>query len=114
MLSGLKRLVFVLMLIGLCLGGLEFLALAAYRLVQHKPFDRKQYESSMLSIADPAQTQTRVAAAEVLGGRTTETLHPYFGYVHNPEEPGVSDYGFYDEGSPLTRRQTNKIGRAHV
>jgi hypothetical protein len=105
--SRVKGLLFWLVLIVVVCIAAEFCSYAAFFIIHRKPFSfaRTQAERS-------ARIPRAAGSGEALLPRhlQTEVLHPYVGYVKNPElVESANEYGFVDSGDFVCRRSEGKV-----
>jgi len=95
---------------GLGLGALEIGATVAYRVARGRAFSRSEVLGRLLTdrVAGDGSGELAGLALDSAVPDQPVILHPYFGFVINPEKRGVNDFGFFGE-SPLTKRVPGKI-----
>src|SRR2546429_5467372 len=106
----------VVMLLGTWLS-MEIISLIAYRVMNRSPFSYSKALSKLnASISSSSPTLPLGGLSELKWeGDFVEVLHPYFGFVADPEqnEPQlqVSDFGFLfsDKASPIVKRSPGKV-----
>lgn len=98
----------LVLLAALLIGGaaLEVAARLVYRAYRGRAFDGDALRARLFTdrvedIGDDALRAAEVPDPPVI-------LHPYFGFVINPDKPGVNELGFFRR-SPLTTRAPGKV-----
>lgn len=106
----LKSLLVFAIACGLGLGALEIGATVAYRVARGRAFSRSEILGRLLNdrVAGDDSGELAGLALDSAVPDQPVILHPYFGFVINPEKPGVNELGFFGE-SPLTKRAPGKI-----
>jgi hypothetical protein len=89
---------------------LEIAAPLVYRAYRHRPFVRAEVQARLLAprlgpapLADSLAPELRERLEAVRDANVPDApviIHPYFGFVANPQGPGVNAYGFF-ESPPL-------------
>jgi hypothetical protein len=95
---------------------LEGISFIGYRAINHSWFSYAKARKA-LTIEDPTSSPevAVLGLAELRDGDFVEVLHPYFGFVADPQrnQPWwhVSDFGFIlsDKPSPITKRSPGKV-----
>ena len=102
-----KRFVFGLILLGLLYGFMELVSFLTLSIVGGRPFSFTAARAQRQEAA--AVVQDAAATAEL------EVLHPYVGYLYNPEAPElpvpgpVNQIGLPGSESPIRKRSPNKV-----
>jgi hypothetical protein len=116
MTSPLKKAAFWIVMILLTWLTIECAALVGYRAINHTWFSYSEAISALSSSAPTDSSEFILRGlADLKMGDFVEVLHPYFGFVAEPQqnkkEWKVSDFGFplSDTPSPVTRKAPNKV-----
>jgi hypothetical protein len=108
MVSAAKKLLVLVVASGFALVLLEGGAVWLYERVTQQPFVRAEVATRLLG-SSPAAPGAAVAAAPARPpndpriGDQQVIIHPYFGYVANPDKAGVNRYGFFGPDPIATR-----------
>lgn len=109
-----KHVVFACLLVVFCAGAVEFSVLLAYRLTRGQAFPRAWFReqishtASRIGPARPARTDA--ADGVVQEGVGIEVLHPYLGYVRDPQRNDfTSAFGFPGNGGPAVQAPSNAL-----
>ncbi len=80
-----------------------------YRAYKQRPFDRGEVLGRLLAERVEGEGQDAPVAAQRGANVPDEPviIHPYFGFVVNPERPGINRYGFFND-EPITRRSPDR------
>ena len=109
-----KRILFscILLVFGLAL--IEGGARAAYRLIKGRPFPRAKYRIEMRTLAGPPDVEARPGAAPLAGdvqeGRGITVVHPYLGYVRDPDKNRhTTSHGFPGTGEAVLEESGDEL-----
>ncbi len=96
-----------------CLAGLMFLEVGAaltYRIWHGQSFSRREIQTRLMTdrVDATAQETTAGAPRDAAVPDQPVILHPYFGFVINPEQRGVNELGFFSV-SPLEPRSGDEL-----
>ncbi|MGH7789526.1 MAG: hypothetical protein ACRERC_21825 [Candidatus Binatia bacterium] len=83
---------------------LEGGARLVYRSYRHEPLDRA---AAFDRLAGAGAEEGAVAGPGAVQDQRT-IIHPYFGYVVNPDTPGINPYGFF-RAAPITTRTPDRL-----
>jgi hypothetical protein len=106
----LRRLAFVSLALAIGWGLIELCAVLAFGPLFGEGYAPSRLQAERAALAAPAEAP---ADARQIANTTNWVLHPYLGYVIDPEHPDsqrgagglqVSDWGFFDEGPPFRER----------
>ena len=92
----------------LCGAALELASRLVYRAYRGRPFDRAALRARLLTDRVEGEEPEDAAARLATVPDQPVILHPYFGFVINPEKSGVNEFGFFRR-SPLTARAPDKV-----
>jgi len=95
---------------------LEGISFIGYRAINHSWFSYAKARNALATDAPTSSSEFTVAGlSELRTGDFVEVLHPYFGFVADPQrnQPWwhVSDFGFIlsDKPNPITKRSPGKV-----
>lgn len=93
----------------LCVVVLEVGSALLYASYTKRPFSKREIQSRLLADAPALEVEDPELAGEIERLQSANVpdqpviLHPYFGYVVNPDRRGINRYGFF-RIAPLTKR----------
>jgi hypothetical protein len=97
--------------VGSCIvfaGLLEIGSTAIYRVYRGVPFDRAELRRRLNADRFETGIEVDAGAGDAAIADQPVILHPYFGFVINPEKSGINEHGFF-RASPLTKRSPGKV-----
>lgn len=107
-----KRVLFAILVVAVSVGFLELGALVVYRVVMGEPLKWSVVHREQDQLRFPHQVIDDINSATAAAFRRHLSLHPYLGYVFNPQSNtrrAVSEFGFVDQHEPLQTRAADKV-----
>ena len=101
-----RLILFYAILLCVVAGSVELMAAAAYRIAFGEWFSYRKVQAARLGLLDQSQT------GPVAGGQLAYwVVHPYYGFVTDPEPIGwsVNEFGFFGHEDQIQRADPDKL-----
>lgn len=100
-----KKIFFSLIIVLLVYGLIEAFSFAGLRCFKGKNFNRNH----SVICQDPKAEVKIILPPWITQNAGRSIIHPYLGFIYNPQELDITKFGFLDKNIPLQKKSNNKI-----